>query len=97
MDFHTLSILYGISGVNVKKYDLLEKYELRLNAFKVILDNLRVEVEEFIQTIDDSELRRILRYRYHDRFSWVKIMHLMEYETESKAKMKVQRLLEKIE
>lgn len=75
---------------------MLEKYELRLKAFKELLAKLRLEVEELIQIIDDSELRRILRYRYHDNFSWVKIMHLMEYETESKARMKVERYFEKI-
>lgn len=75
---------------------MLEKYELRLKAFKELLAKLRLEVEELIQIIDDSELRRILRYRYHDNFSWVKIMHLMEYETEDKAKKKVYRFFEKM-
>ena len=75
---------------------MLDKYGIKLQAFKVLLEKLRNEVEEFIQTIEDSELRRILRYRYHDNFSWIKIMHLMEYDSESKARMKVERLLEKI-
>ncbi len=92
-----LSIKCGITGINIKKYQLLDKYEIKLKAFQALLDNLRIEVEEFIQTIEDSELRRILRYRYHDDFSWIKIMHLMEYESEDKARKKVNRLLEKIE
>ena len=87
----------GICGISAKKYVLLEKYEIRLKSFKLMLEELRLEVEEFIQTIEDSELRRILRYRYHDGFGWVKIMHLMEYSSEGKAKMKVERFFEKIE
>ena len=86
----------GITGIDVKKQMLLEKYELRLKAFRELLGELRLEVEEIIQSIDDSELRRILRYRYHDSFSWIKIMHLMEYESEGKAKMKVERFFKKI-
>ncbi len=86
----------GISGVNEKKYTLLERYNIRLKVFKAKLEKLAVEVEEFIQTVDDSELRQILRFRYHDNYSWVKIMHLMDYESESNAKMKVERFLEKI-
>lgn len=86
----------GISGVNEKKYTLLERYNIRLKVFKAKLEKMRDEVEEFIQTVDDSELRQILRYRYHDNYGWVKIMHLMDYESESKAKMKVERFLEKI-
>jgi len=84
-----------ITGIDVKKQALLEKYELRLKAFRDVLAKLRLEVEELIQQIDDSELRRILRYRYHDNFGWIKIMHLMEYNTESKARMKVERFFEK--
>ena len=86
----------GISGINEKKYTLLERYKVRLNVFKIKLEELTDEVEEFIQTVDDSELRQILRYRYHDNYSWVKIMHLMEYESESKARMMIERFLEKI-
>lgn len=86
----------GISGVNEKKYTLLERYNIRLKVFKTKLEKLTVEVEEFIQTVDDSELRQILRYRYHDNYSWVKIMHLMDYESEDKARKKCERFLEKI-
>lgn len=86
----------GISGINVRKYMLLEIYNHKLQKFYERLLEMQNEIEDFIETIEDSALRQIMRYRYIDNFGWVKIMHLMDYESESKARMKHDRFLEKI-
>lgn len=85
-----------IVGIDEKQQKRLSKYKTRLQSFKLQLDQKRVELEEFIEQIDDTELRLIIRYRYEDDFSWIKIMHLMKYNNESTARMKVDRFLEKI-
>ena len=85
-----------IVGIDEKQQKRLSKYKTRLQSFKLQLDQKRVELEEFIEQIDDTELRLIIRYRYEDEFSWIKIMHLMKYNNESTARMRVDRFLEKI-
>ncbi len=85
-----------IVGIDEKQQKRLSKYKTRLQSFKLQLDQKRVELEEFIEQIDDTELRLIIRYRYEDDFSWIKIMHLMKYNNESTARMRVDRFLEKI-
>lgn len=86
----------GISGVSVRKYKLLNEYQKKLDEFMIKLLQLQNKIEDFIETLDDTVLRQIMRYRYIDGFGWVKIMHLMGYESESKARMKHDRFLEKI-
>ena len=85
-----------IVGIDEKQQKRLSKYKTQLQSFKLQLDQKRVELEEFIEQIEDTDLRLIIRYRYEDDFSWIKIMHLMNYEAESTARMKVDRFLEKI-
>lgn len=85
-----------IVGVDEKQQKRLSKYKTQLQSFKLQLDKKRAELEGFIEQIDDTELRMIIRYRYEDDFSWIKIMHLMKYNSESVARMKVERFLEKI-
>lgn len=86
----------GITGYNAKKYRLLTIYRNKLRNFNDKLLEMQNTVEDEIEKIDDSALRQILRYRYIDGYGWIKIMHLMDYESESKARMKHDRFLEKI-
>lgn len=84
-----------IVGVDEKRQKKLSKYKTQLQTFKLQLEQKRAEIEEFIEHIEDTDLRLIIRYRYEDDFSWIKIMHLMRYEAESTARMKVDRFFEK--
>lgn len=86
----------SISGIDVKHQSRLTKYRDKLQLFNLQLEHKREEIEDFIESIQDADLRLIIRYRYEDGFSWIKIMHLMEYESESNAKMKAERFFEKI-
>lgn len=86
----------GITGASARKYELLKKYNKKLDRFMIKLLQMQNEIEDFIEDLEDADLRRIMRYRYIDGFGWIKIMHLMEYESESKARMKHDRFLEKI-
>lgn len=55
----------------------LEKREAALRKKEAELLELVNTVEEYITGINDSKMRRILRYRYIDNMSWTKIAFRM--------------------
>lgn len=75
---------YNIEGVPLKEYserktDLLSK-KLLLNSRKSTLELLEFdllqktnEVEEFIASVNDSRMRRIINLRFIENLSWIKI------------------------
>lgn len=85
----------AIVGYDVKRKLLIDKYEKLLNNAYLKVDEIKVKIEEFIQTIEDSATRQIFRYKYVDEKNWVQIMFLMNYKSESKARMMHDRFLEK--
>ena len=70
-----------ISGYPVPVYyrykNQLEKREAALRKKEAELLELVNTVEEYITGINDSKMRRILRYRYIDNMSWTKIAYRM--------------------
>lgn len=71
------------------------KYKKQLKTAQYKLEKALNSLEYELNKIEDSELRMIIRYKYEDNFSWVKIMHLMDYESENTARMKLERFLER--
>lgn len=59
------------------------------------LDKMRLQLEYELNYVENAELRDIIRYRYNDNKTWLQIMFLMNYSSESVAKMKLKRFLEK--
>lgn len=59
------------------------------------LDKMRLQLEYELNYVQNAELRDIIRYRYNDNKTWLQIMFLMNYSSESVAKMKLKRYLEK--
>ncbi len=55
----------------------LKTYKLQLQLMDDKLLQLLNDVEEYIQGIDDSRIRNILRYRYVDNLNWVQVAHRM--------------------
>ena len=70
-----------ISGYPVPVYyrykNQLEKRQAALRKKEAELLELVNTVEEYITGINDSKMRRILRYRYIDNMSWTKIAFRM--------------------
>lgn len=70
-----------VSGYPVPAYyrykNQLEKRETALRKKEAELLELVNTVEEYITGINDSKMRRILRYRYIDNMSWTKIAFRM--------------------
>lgn len=85
-----------IEGVPVKAYSQ-RKTELRRLKQKLAKKDADLlakmnEVEDYIDGIDDSRIRQLLRHRFIDNMSWKEISKVM-YETEESARKAVERYL----
>ena len=59
-----------------RRAELVEKIiNARLSALEEYL-----KIESYIEKIEDSEIRQIMRYRYLDLYGWYKIGELMNYD-----------------
>lgn len=60
-----------------KKKNELRKYKAKLEILdQELLEKLN-EVEEYIENIKDSRIRRIMRYRYIDNLTWQQVARRM--------------------
>ena len=85
-----------VEGVDTSKYRNIKKYKRILREKQEKLQKKIIQLEYELNYIEDSELRRIIRYKYIDGYNWVQIMFNMEYSSESTARMKLNRFLKKI-
>lgn len=72
------------------------KYNKQIKSKEYKLEKLINKLEYELNYIEDSEIRRIIRYKYEEDLNWIQIMFKMEYDSESKARMKLERFLKKI-
>lgn len=86
-----------IRGVDYKKQMRDNRYRKMIISKKKKIEKLLRQIEYDLNYIEDSEIRQIIRYKYFDGYNWVKIMHLMNYHSESYAKMKLKRFFEKMQ
>ena len=85
-----------IEGVEVpKNKNLKRKYKKQIKSKEYRLEKLRVQLEYELNYVKDSEIRDIIRYKYNDNMTWLQIMFDKKYNSESTAKMKLKRFLEK--
>lgn len=84
-----------VYGTDVRRKNKLKEYNIALQNFYDDLLELQIEIECFIEKIEDAELRMIFRYRYYDKMKWFQIAEQMGYDGESTARMKHDRFLEK--
>lgn len=60
------------------------------------LDDIRADIEDYVQSIDDSETRRILYFRYIDGMTWGEVAENMgDGWTGDACRIKHQRFLDK--
>ena len=72
-----------------------KKYNKLINKFQYDLEKKLINLEYEIQKINDSDIRKIIRYKYELNYSWVKIMHLMNFKCEEVARLRLKRFLNK--
>lgn len=83
-----------IYGVDLKRKRKLNMYENKLQEFYDKLFGEQNKIEDYIETISQSNIRQIFRYRYIDGFSWKQIQVLMKYRHEDTARKKHDKFLE---
>lgn len=83
-----------IEGTIYPKNRLLRnKYRKLIKEKEYKIGKLINELEYNLNSIEDSEIRQIIRYKYEDDLNWVQIMFKMNYKSESTARMKLERFL----
>jgi len=91
---HKITIIgYGYDSSNdSKKQKLIEKYKDRV-------DNLYKELNQmqtFIKSINDSEIRQIIELKYIERLSWnATAKNVYDYPCGDRARKKLERFLKK--
>lgn len=85
-----------IEGIEVpKNKNLKKKYERMIKHKKYKLDKMRIQLEYELNYIKDADIKEIIRLKYNDNKTWLQVMFDMKYDSESKAKMRLKRFLEK--
>lgn len=80
-----------------KRRRSLQSYLLKLAEMEEKLLELTNQAEEYINSIEDSRMRRIIRYRFIDKLTWNEVSDkLGGNATEGSIKMAVARFFEKI-
>ena len=88
-----------ISGFPEMEYQTklgrLKRLRMRLELADDQLLELLVGVEEYIESIEDSRMRMIMRYRYMDGMTWRQIAKAVGGVTEEAVRIEHARFLEK--
>lgn len=65
---------FSIEGYNILEEDKKRERLMKLNELlakrKTKCEDMKLQIEEFINNIPDSKTRRVFQYRYIDNLSW---------------------------
>ena len=90
---------YKIEGFPYPEYNMKRSLLLSREATLVGLESEIFEtinkVEEFIKSVDDSRMRRIIDLRFIQGLSWQQVANRIGGNTEASVKMAFQRFMEK--
>ena len=85
-----------IEGVPVKAYQQrkteLQRLKRKLVEKDAELLKMLNEVEDYIDAIDDSRIRQIMRYRFIDNMTWEEISEVV-YDSKESARKAIERYL----
>jgi hypothetical protein len=73
------------------------KYKKQIKNKEFKLMKLITNLEYELNNVEDSEIRRIIRHKYEENLNWIQIMFKMNYNSESKARMKLERFLKDLQ
>lgn len=79
-----------ITGVQTKPNKRILQKEARLKRRRAEVAEQLEQIEQFIDGLEDSQLRQIIHYRFVKGYSWVKTANLMNNK-ESAVRMQVKR------
>lgn len=88
---------FRVNGVSNKLFTSSAKrqYKKMLKSKKYKYVKIIKQIEYELNYIDNSEIRRIIRYRYYNNLSWIQIQIKMKYNSEDTARKKIERFFEK--
>ena len=96
----------GLQTFHIDGFPVVEEDEVkyllrkRIRILKERKDEARelvVSVEKYLNTLDDSRMRRMITYRYIDGYPWWKVAERMGKQyTEDSCKKQMERFLKKI-
>lgn len=86
------AVIFGYDLSRSNKLNELKQILVDRDA-KIIID--LVEIEKYINTIEESDIRQIFEHRYIDNMNWYQIQTIMEYNHEDTARRKHDRFIEK--
>lgn len=84
-----------IFGVDLTRKRKLHTYEDKLQCFYDKLFEKQNKIEDYIESISQSKIRRIFRHRYIDNMNWKQIQVCMKYSHEDTARKQHDKFLEK--
>lgn len=88
---------FRVNGIDNKVFGSKTKrqYKKMLKSKKNKYEKMIKQIEYELNYIENSEIRRIIRYRYYDKLSWIQIQLEMKYNSEDTARKQLERFLEK--
>lgn len=98
----------GVSGIQYKEVDVMGSsanisvQDKRMELVNKLLESRvsaleeYIKIESFIETVDDTKIRQIMRYRFLDLKDWYKIGELMNCDRTTASKMLRKYLKEKL-
>lgn len=87
----------GIAQQQIDRENELNQNRIRkMKRFKKKLEKLVVEIEEYIQKIPDSEIRRIARLRFLEELEWRQVaLRMGKGYSETSCRKKIERFMKK--
>ena len=84
-----------ITGYDYKVNDKIQKLKVILQKRYDKLLQMQIEIEEWISSIEKSDIRQIFELRYIENMRWYQVQMEMGYNSENTARMKHDKFLEK--
>lgn len=86
------AVIRGFDITRSKKLNELKNILVERDAMITIQ---QIEIENYINTIEQSDIRQILEHRYIDNMNWYQIQTIMGYRHEDTARKKHNKFIEK--
>jgi len=89
--------IIAITGISQRHINTVKQLELKLRNRIAYLENMIIEIEKFIDTVELSEIRQIIQYHYIQGLTWkMTARKVYGYPCEDRARKAITRYFIKI-
>lgn len=90
-------VIYGTPYPEINRQRwALHKYKTHLREAEIRIGEMIAEVQQYIDEIEDSRIRRIFRYRYVDQLTWLQVaLRMGKHHTAESCRKTAERFLQK--